>query len=347
MFNRQYRTILLFFQIYGILPGLEKFSVLFSIFWLSMAPLYVWWGIEIEMMSVKWIGKLLDVMYFVNYLLMFLAEILVLLISIYNADSHKKLFESLSKIDKQISKLRNIDYKSSRKDHATKITFLIFYTISTMSVIIFYYIDSSEYVIEWFTTMIVSHMTHVKVLSFCFLIEILCERFKFISNIMSKSHLSSLQDLIKIHSEIFNSSRLIHKSHGRLITCLIAIYCSSSINGIYCLFLKLSGLHPEYGYLDLCYGTLSDGLMIFIICYSCTKLEKMNKSFVGNAHNLVSANVKNFESFSIKSHSLKINMNGPGTLHINNSLIVEIFEIVTPFLIFIIQFEMLLNRNDR
>lgn len=349
MFSRQYRKILLFFQIYGILPGVENFSILVSIFWLSMSPVYVWWGVKIDMMSVGWIEKVYDVMYFVNYLLMFVAEIFVLLISMYNADRHRKLWKSLSKIDGKISNLRSIDYKSSRNFNATKIAFLIFCTISSMSAIIFYYIDSSSYVIEWLTTMIVSHMIHVKVLSFCFLVDLLCERLDFILKIMSESHPMTLQELIEIHSEIFNCSRLIHKSHGLLLTVIIAIYCSSSVNGIYSSFLKVSGLHPEYGYLDICYGTLSDGLMIFVICYSCTNLEKLNEHFVGKAHNLVSKRSSSnyFELFSIKSYLNKISMNGPGTLYIKNSLIVEIFAMVTPFLIFIIQFEIFFDEKDQ
>lgn len=343
MFTVQYIRFINFFRFYGILPFPGKSAKnLISLLWLSVSPIYVWWGVEIDMISVHWINNLVDIMYFANYQLMFLTEIFVLLLSIYYRNVHEKIFKLFSKIDSEIDKLTKIDYDSSRSINGTRIGFLIFYTICSMSVIIFYYIDSIEYVMEWLPTMIVSHMIHVKVLSFCFFVEMLSERLKYLLKVLNESsqNFETQIKLLQIHDDIYHSSRLIHQSHGLVITLVIAVYSCSSLNGLYCLFLKLSNLHPEYGYLDVCYGTMSDGLMIFVICHTCNKLEKANRTFIGEMHNLISRNRNVFlETFAIKVVRQKVYMNGPGTLHLCNSLIVELLSLTIPFFIFIIQFE--------
>lgn len=343
MFTVQYKSFLNFFRFYGILPLPGKSAKnLFSLLWLSVSPVYVWWGVEIDMISVHWIDNLVDIMYFANYQLMFLTEIIVLLLSIFYRSVHAEIFKLFSEIDIEIGKFTKIGYDSSRSINGTRIGFLIFYTICSMSVIIFYYIDNTEYVMEWLPTMIVSHMIHVKVLSFCFFVEMLSERLTYLQKVLNKhaKNIEIQRKLLQIHDDIYHTSRLIHRSHGLLITLVIAVYSCSSLNGLYNLFLKLSNLHPEYGYLDVCYGTMSDGLMIFVICQTSSKLEKTNKTFIGEVNNLNSRNRSVFfETFSIKVMRHKINMNGHGTLHLCNSLIVEVLSLTIPFFIFIIQFE--------
>lgn len=350
MFDIQYLRFIKLFEVYGILPCENNIiSELFPILWLLTSPLYIWWGVEIDMISVHWIKSLFDWMYFLNYVLMFLTEICVLVNSIYHAKIHKEIIKTLTNLDEKLSHIAKIDYETSKSENATKIGFLIFYTICSMSVIIFYYIDSFGDVIEWIPTMIVSHMIHIKVLSFCFFVEILNERLHYILKALRLPlKVEHYKSIMKIHNEIYTASRLIYQSHGFIITIIIAVSCCSSINGIYCLFLKLSKLHPEYGFLDICYGTMSDGVMIFVICHTCTKLEKINKSCIGELHNLAGRTQdisSKLETFSIKSIKQRIHMNGLGALNLHNSLIVEILALTVPFLIFIIQFEIFFDEE--
>jgi hypothetical protein len=217
-----------------------------------------------------------------------------------------------------------------------------------MSVLFIYYFgDSSN--MEWLSTVTVSHMVHVKLMSLIFLIDITNERLEVMIN-LTKTQNADVKKLNSIFTEIFYTSRLIHKIYGKITSLIILIFCASSTNGLYGLFLKVSKIDETYGYLDICGGTLTDGFMVVMLCNCSNRMEKLGKTFSGIFHNCSSTQRKIDEFHIIEKLSTecflnKIVFKGVGSLHVKNSMCVDILSIVAPFFIIIIQFEMFFNEK--
>lgn len=346
MFEREYKNFLNFFRIYGILPENQRKSFYIAIFWLSMSGFYIWWGIKIDMMSTYWLISVKDVMYFANYIGIFITEIIVLISSLSNSKVYEKLYISLSSIDQGLTNNFNIklNYKQIRTKNLRKIIFILIYTLFMMSTVYMYYYEYPETCIEWLATMIVEHMIHVKIISVIFFIDLVNERLKILIKLSKKENFD-VTKFNKIYKKVFTSTRLIHKIYGKTMSLIIPVYCVTCINGIYCLFLKLAFKDEHYGYLDICCGTLCDGFMIIMICKCTQKLEKLGKILNGiilKSETRQKRKIDQFhqlEKLSIECLLNKISFNGIGSLHINNRMFVKILSIASPFLIIIIQFE--------
>lgn len=250
MFERTYKKFLFLFQIYGTLPELRKFSLWVTLFWLFIGSgLYIWWALELRMMTTFWIVTMSDIIYFMFYCAHLLTELAVLIISLTKAATVGELYRKFSTFDKELWEVFNagIDYKKGKRKVGVKIIFILFFTITLTCV----HLSLYELVIamEILHGAFLTHMIHIKIISFIFFVELLNERFRMVYEIIksnSRKPKADLTNVVIIHAELFHLSRLIHQVFGVVMSLITSFCCMRITVGSYFVFLRASGIDSRY-----------------------------------------------------------------------------------------------------
>jgi hypothetical protein len=254
MFTKNYSKILFFFQFYGTLAQKGKISMFVTIFWLTFGSgFYVWWSVELDMLAVDWIVKMSDVMYYGSYCLILLTEWANLISNLLKMKTVEQIFESFSSIDEDILNLVGfkINYGKSRRKLYRKILFLVVVTFSVSCLSMIGYIDDPNVIREILNNLVIFHMVHITSINFIFFVDLLNERLGLLNQILAHNK-EALVDANKIHTKIFQLSRLINEYFGVIISLNIYFHCMIVATGFYMVFLNASGIDKQYSLFGIC-----------------------------------------------------------------------------------------------
>lgn len=240
MLRREHSKIVWLFQFYGVVTLKSATSVCWSFvsFFLGIATILK--AFDIGVFSMTKLRSLSGMSHFYGYSLLLLARMTGSVSSIFHARKFQEILDEFKSFDAAMWQLFEIEVNSRARFVKLSIK-MIFIAAADLAILMGNYtiLRNEKPQGFWMLTSTTIHTIHLKDLSLIFFIDLLNYRLDSLKNVLKQSE---TRKVLKLHTKLFDISRLINDCHSGVIALNIFQHCSSFISNFFWLFLSLSKL---------------------------------------------------------------------------------------------------------